>query len=77
MSRLCLISPEQVRIHGSFPRNNNYIFSIGLPYFNFLKERSGDFSRAEFARLQREALENYLIGLMRAVVRNLSIIHCY
>ena len=42
----------------------------GIPYFNFLKERSSDFSRADFARLQRESLENYLIGLIRAVVRH-------
>lgn len=41
---------------------------LGLPYFNFLKEISGETSRADFARMQREALENYLIGLMRAVV---------
>lgn len=40
----------------------------GLPYFKFLKERGRDVGRADFARLQREALENYLIGLIRAVV---------
>lgn len=41
---------------------------VGLPYFKFLKERGRDVGRADFARLQREALENYLIGLIRAVV---------
>ena len=40
-----------------------------LPYFKFLKERGNDVGRADFARLQRETLENYLIGLIRAVVR--------
>ncbi|KAI0693955.1 phospholipase D [Cytidiella melzeri] len=40
----------------------------GLPYFNFLKDRGNDFSRQDFARLQRESLENYLIGLIRAVM---------
>lgn len=39
-----------------------------LPYFKFLKERGNDVGRADFARLQRETLENYLIGLIRAVV---------
>lgn len=45
---------------------------LGIPYFKFLKresrERGSDVSRADFARMQREALENYLIGLIRAVV---------
>lgn len=41
---------------------------VGLPYLKFLKERNRDVSRADFARMQREALENYLIGLIRAVV---------
>lgn len=41
---------------------------LGLPYFKFLKELGRDVGRADFARLQREALENYLIGLIRAVV---------
>jgi phospholipase D1/2 len=45
---------------------------LGIPYFRFLKKesraRGGDVSRADFARLQREALENYLIDLIRAVV---------
>ena len=39
----------------------------GIPYFKFLKkeshERGSDVSRADFARLQREALENYLVDL--------------
>ncbi|PCH39780.1 phospholipase D [Wolfiporia cocos MD-104 SS10] len=44
-----------------FPRTS-------LPYFKFLKEKGRDVGRADFARLQREALENYLIGLIRAVM---------
>lgn len=40
----------------------------GLPYFNFLKMGSGG-AHADFALAQREALENYLIKLIRAVVR--------
>ena len=70
MSKHCQTFPEQVREQDHFIRDAEHIGESGLPYFNFLKERSGDFSRADFARLQREALENYLIGLMRAVVRN-------
>jgi len=48
----------------------------GIPYFRFLKresrERGGDVSRAEFARMQQDALENYLIDLICAVVRVLT-----
>jgi phospholipase D1/2 len=48
----------------------------GIPYFKFLKkeshERGSDVSRADFARLQREALENYLVDLIRAVVGTFS-----
>ena len=42
-----------------------------LPYFNFLKTGSGGTQtrQADFALFQREALENYLIKLIRAVVR--------
>lgn len=47
----------------------------GLPYFNFLKDRGDEFSRQDFARMQRESLENYLIGLIRAVV-SVAIEHC-
>lgn len=44
--------------------------SQGLPYFNFLKMGSGgaQVRQADFALSQREALENYLIKLIRAVV---------
>jgi phospholipase D1/2 len=46
----------------------------GLPYFKFLKKEgrekgTGDVHRTDFAKLQREALENYLIGVIKAVVR--------
>jgi len=44
---------------------------LGIPYFKFLKkesrERGGEVGRADFARLQREVLENYLVDLIRAV----------
>ncbi|KIM43354.1 hypothetical protein M413DRAFT_18406 [Hebeloma cylindrosporum] len=39
-----------------------------LPYFKFLKEKGDGVGKADFARLQREALENYLIELIRAVM---------
>ncbi|KAI0040774.1 phospholipase D, partial [Auriscalpium vulgare] len=43
-----------------------------LPYFKFLKkeskEKGKEVGRADFARLQREALENYLLSLIRAVM---------
>ncbi|SNX81686.1 probable SPO14 - phospholipase D [Melanopsichium pennsylvanicum] len=41
----------------SFPK-------MSLPYFNQL-QRQGKTSRADFARLQRDALENYIIDLIR------------
>ncbi|KAH9002804.1 phospholipase D [Lactarius hatsudake] len=48
-----------------FPRTS-------IPYFKFLKkesrERGGDVGRADFARLQREVLESYLVNLIRAVM---------
>ena len=45
-------------------------FFIGLPYLKFLKKGGAKVSRADFARMQREALENYLINLIRTVVRH-------
>ncbi|KWU47456.1 phospholipase D [Rhodotorula sp. JG-1b] len=40
-----------------------------LPYLNWLKnEGKGHVKKAEFARLQREALENYLLKLIRATM---------
>ena len=44
-------------------------FLLGLPYFKYLKKEGRDISQADFARLQRAALENYLLELIRAVVR--------
>jgi len=45
---------------------------VGLPYFKFLKkegrEKGNIVGKADFARLQREALENYLVELIRGVV---------
>lgn len=43
-----------------------------LPYLNWLKsEGRGNVGKADFARMQREALENYLLKLIRATVRPL------
>ncbi|EPQ51020.1 phospholipase D [Gloeophyllum trabeum ATCC 11539] len=39
-----------------------------LPYFKFLRTQGHEVGRAEFARMQRQSLENYLIGLIRAVM---------
>lgn len=44
-----------------------------LPYFKFLKKEgrekgTGELHRTDFAKLQREALENYLIGVIKAVM---------
>ena len=45
---------------------------LGIPYLKFLKkegrEKGNKVGRAEFARMQREVLEDYLVGLIRAVV---------
>lgn len=46
---------------------------VSIPYFNVLrrerKEEGGAIpSKAEFAKMQREALESYLLQLVRAVV---------
>src|SRR5258705_322772 len=51
---------------------------LGLPYFKFLKKesqdhRDGEVAQADFARMQREVLENYLINLIRAVVGFVSL----
>src|ERR1700722_11889818 len=41
-----------------------------MPYFKFLnRERGGQLAQSQFSQLQRMALENYLIDLIRAVVR--------
>lgn len=51
-----------------------YGYTIGLPYFKFLKNQHGDgVEKSDFARLQREALEEYLIKLIRAVVCGLTV----
>ncbi|GAB1517613.1 Phospholipase D1 [Rhizoctonia solani] len=44
-----------------------------LPYFKFLKKEgrekgAGEVHRTDFAKLQRESLENYLIGVIKAVM---------
>lgn len=63
------------RVCAAFPYSYESIAEecSGLPYFKFLKregkEDGRDVSRADFVVMQREALENYLRGLIRAVVR--------
>jgi phospholipase D1/2 len=48
-----------------------------LPYFKFLNsQRVDDLSHNEFARIQRESLENYLLGLIRAVVCFPAVYNC-
>ncbi|KZT64620.1 phospholipase D [Daedalea quercina L-15889] len=68
---------EFLSLHAHYTVSNAYFRNaetlpdfpmMSLPYFKFLKERGRDVGRADFARLQREALENYLIGLIRAVM---------
>ncbi|KAJ7147560.1 phospholipase D [Mycena crocata] len=39
-----------------------------LPYFKFLRREDKDLGQKDFARMQRESLENYLINLIRAVM---------
>lgn len=70
-------------LHGHYAVSNIYNQNVdkmpefpktSLPYFKFLNKEireKGDgtkVDRADFARLQRESLENYLIKLIRAVV---------
>lgn len=52
-----------------FPRT-----SIGnkLHYYKLKREKGATAGRAEYARLQREELENYLAGMMKAVVGRLQ-----
>lgn len=61
----------------SFPMHHILVDNVllGLPYLKFLKkegkekgEKNNKVGHADFTRLQREALENYLVGLIRAVV---------
>ena len=39
-----------------------------IPYLNWLKTERGNINKADFAKAQREALENYLLKLIRATV---------
>jgi hypothetical protein len=64
-----------VRVFLCVSRYQAKILRIGLPYLKFLKregketgEKGNRVGHADFTRLQREALENYLVGLIRAVV---------
>jgi len=54
----------------NYSRLHSHIsFLSGLPYFKYLRKEGRDISQAEFARLQRTSLENYLLELIRTVVR--------
>ena len=56
--------------------SDHHICIKGLPYFNLLKregrEKGSELGREQFAKMQRESLENYLIGLIKAVVGGMS-----
>lgn len=61
-------SKEELGLRGQLDSQT----TLGLPYLKFLKKEGREKGRkvrhAEFARMQRELLENYLVGLIRAVV---------
>ncbi|KAF9777640.1 phospholipase D [Thelephora terrestris] len=72
---------EFLSLHTHYAFSNAYNRNIGalpefpktsLPYLKFLKKEGREKGRkvrhAEFARMQRELLENYLVGLIRAVM---------
>ena len=57
----------------SFPK-------VSIPYYNFLKkersEKGGTVpGKAEFAKMQREAMETYLLKLVRAVVSKITLLY--
>ncbi|KAI0755244.1 phospholipase D [Daedaleopsis nitida] len=73
---------EFLSLHTHYTLSNAYSRNIEtlpefplttLPYFKFLKERGSEVGRADFARLQRETIENYLIALIRAVMFHPSV----
>ncbi|KAH9925437.1 phospholipase D [Epithele typhae] len=73
---------EFISLHGHYTIANAYNRSIEtfpdfpmhtLPYFKWLKERHGELGRADFARIQRETIENYLISVIRAVMFHPSV----
>lgn len=66
-----------ISLHGSYSISHIYNRDIeklpefprtSLPYFKFLRKEGNEISQSDFARLQREALETYLIDLIRAVM---------
>ncbi|OBZ68836.1 hypothetical protein A0H81_11089 [Grifola frondosa] len=68
---------EFLSLHGHYAISNAYNRNVetlpefpfnSLPYFKFLKEKGNELGKADFARLQRQMLENYLVGLIRAVM---------
>ncbi|KAF9649936.1 phospholipase D [Thelephora ganbajun] len=72
---------EFLSLHTHYAFSNAYNRNVGalpefpktsLPYLKFLKkegrERGSKVGHAEFTRMQREVLEDYLVGLIRAVM---------
>ncbi|TCD69038.1 Phospholipase D1 [Steccherinum ochraceum] len=68
---------EFISLHTHYTISNAYNRNVeslpdfprtSLPYFKWLKEKGNEVGKADFARMQREALENYLIELIRAVM---------
>ncbi|KAG6810808.1 hypothetical protein H0H92_010252 [Tricholoma furcatifolium] len=66
-----------VSLHAHYAVSNVYNRNVdkmpefpktSLPYLKFLKKEGREIGQADFARLQRESLENYLIELIRAVM---------
>ncbi|KDR82694.1 hypothetical protein GALMADRAFT_238185 [Galerina marginata CBS 339.88] len=67
-----------VSLHAHYTVSNVYNRNVdnmpefpttSIPYFKFLSsEKGGKVDKSDFARLQRESLENYLISLIRAVM---------
>ncbi|KAJ7288468.1 phospholipase D [Mycena rebaudengoi] len=71
-----------VSLHTHYAVSNAYNRNIddlpefpktSLPYFKFLKKEGRDVGQTEFARLQRESLETYLISLIRSVMFHPSV----
>jgi phospholipase D1/2 len=45
-----------------------------MHFYRMKREKGSAAARAEFAKMQRQALENYIIGLIRAVVSDISLL---
>ncbi|KAF5389183.1 hypothetical protein D9757_003438 [Collybiopsis confluens] len=66
-----------ISLHTHYALNNAYNRTVdnlpefprtSLPYFKFLSKEGNQVGHTDFARLQREVLENYLLDLIRAVM---------